>query len=437
MGQTAARRTQANTIKWTGVLLLVACAFGSSSAWAAAADTTAPLAPKMTPPPSPNNGANILFVKFVVSEIGGVLECKMDDDAWRNDVCAPLSSAYPVAPGFPKPDGKTGIYGVGYIAEGSHTLYVRQIDAAGNIGPAASTSWVTDTTAPEKAILSGFPTGPTNKTIPITISITNPEKGSVYSFSVDGGTAWTAYSNKTANYVFSKQVHGTGYRIQARQKDAAGNVSEISEEAVWMIDAKAPPAPVVKAPWSPSSQTEHQEIEYTLKESYDWAGPPRVQCSLDNSAWVDCKSNDSNDSNDSGMFTSGKLSEGKHTLLVRQIDAAGNISASGSTTWIVDTTGPVAPVITQITTPAPSRDAVVKFALSEPSYMMPQCKIDQDQWGECNLISRPTGPIKAASIQFKDLEEGPHTISIRQYDIAGNIGPVSYTHLTLPTIYSV
>ena len=90
-------------------------------------DTVAPPAPSLTAKPSnPSNTANPSFA-FTDAEPGVTFRCGLD-------------GATPVACTTPK--------SYAGLAQGSHTFAVLAVDAAGNIGPTTTFTWVVDTIAP-------------------------------------------------------------------------------------------------------------------------------------------------------------------------------------------------------------------------------------------------------------------------------------------------
>ena len=102
-------------------------------------DTLAPDAPviELTSAPAPESNNPDPAITFT-GEPGATFECRLDDGAW-----SPCQS----------PDQLTG------LADGPHTLEIRQTDEAGHTSPTAQHSWNVDTTAPAAPVDPDRPPG--------------------------------------------------------------------------------------------------------------------------------------------------------------------------------------------------------------------------------------------------------------------------------------
>src|SRR5439155_1089383 len=102
-------------------------------------------------------------------------------------------------------------------AEGANTVQVRQVDAAGNNGTAASLSFTLDTQGPAApAVVLASDTGSSGSdhiTSNGSLTVTPAEAGGSIQYSIDSGLSWT--SSFTA-------AEGAN-TVQVRQVDAAGN----------------------------------------------------------------------------------------------------------------------------------------------------------------------------------------------------------------------
>ncbi|MFI2458176.1 Ig-like domain repeat protein [Streptomyces sp. NPDC019539] len=88
-------------------------------------DRTAPPAPTITSGPTGTTSGGDTFT--FTGETGARFECRIDGGSWAT--C-------------------TSPHTNGTVADGSHTLVVRAVDAAGNTGPSSSRTWPVDATAP-------------------------------------------------------------------------------------------------------------------------------------------------------------------------------------------------------------------------------------------------------------------------------------------------
>ena len=105
------------------------------------------------------------------------------------------------------------------------------------------------------------------------------------------------------------------------------------------------------------------------------------------------------------------LAEGQHTFRALATDAAGN-TGDAVFIWTVDLTGPL--IGFSVAPAALTNNPVATFSItsSEPATM--QCALDGGAWQPC-----------AAAVVFTGLADGPHTLTVRATDAAGNVGSSS------------
>ena len=140
----------------------------------------------------------------------------------------------------------------------------------------------------------------------------------------------------------------------------------------------------------------------TFTGSDDRSGVAGFECSLDSAAYASCASGRTYDD----------LAEGPHTVRVRTVDQAGNVDASPEeAAWTVDTGAPT----TQITAKPPAitdqTTAVFSFDGSDTGTSV--------SYFECSLDGAPYAHCPAGD-SFSGLAQGPHTLSVRAVDAAGN-----------------
>ncbi len=252
------------------------------------------------------------------------------------------------------------------LSEGMHNYVVQQIDAQGNTGISASSTYMLDTkAAASPSIIQAFdnvgskrdpiPTrGVTDDLTPtVRIDLTSPRErvssGRTVQLYDDGkplgGPILIEAGHKTAGYIdYTPPIdlsEGT-HLITAAISDIAGNVSRTASEYVIKLDVTKPQAPtlnLVADTGSSSSDgiTKNTSVKVSgLEIGSTWF------CSLDGGrTWDNFGAVTTNE----GIF---KLSSGvtypKGTVQIKQIDAAGNESVVGTNParWEVDTT--VAPL---------------------------------------------------------------------------------------------
>ena len=122
------------------------------------------------------------------------------------------------------------------LTEGSHTLSVKAVDAAGNESDTTDVTWTVltpDTTAPDAPVLTGAPASVTTDTA-ASIGFSG-EDGATFTCSVDGGD----YTDCGGSPKVLSDLSLTNHSLSVKATDAAGNVSEPAT-ASWTVEAPAP-----------------------------------------------------------------------------------------------------------------------------------------------------------------------------------------------------
>lgn len=205
-------------------------------------------------------------------------------------------------------------------AEGTRTVLVRQTDAFGQISPATSFTATIDRRAPQAPKLGLADGTPPGAADPVRRSAAPAprgiEAGARVEYSAAGG-AWTS----------AWPVQEGANSIRVRQIDAAGNVSAPSAPLRFRIDSVAAAPTVRLARDTGWSATDLVTSDATLALGGVEAGA-KVQYSIDGGQhWA----------------TRVKPVDGTNTILVRQIDAVGNVSDATSFAFVVDRTPPALP----------------------------------------------------------------------------------------------
>jgi hypothetical protein len=222
------------------------------------------------------------------------------------------------------------------LTEGTHTLSVREADFAGNWSALSTGTVQIDLTAP----LSPQPIGPalTNNRS-LTWEWSGVAEATKYSYRVKYGQ--TVYTNWVETTLTKATIIGSSdgsYTFEVIAIDAVGN-SSATGSASTELDRIAPGTPVVVSTTQP------------MKDPlWTWArGTPSGM------GHFRLKINDNNLNQNAiyveQAFYLANLPEGTHTLYVQERDAAGNWSASGSATRIVDRTPPSRPQFLARTSP--------------------------------------------------------------------------------------
>jgi outer membrane protein OmpA-like peptidoglycan-associated protein len=295
-------------------------------------DTEAPAEPQVDSRPDELAATGDAWIAFTGAEDGGRFECLVDgqapsikgDDEPAWGACAsPLSL--------------TG------LADGAHALKLRQVDAAGNAGAPATVAWTVDTGIPAKPLLVKAPGVVTAATTAAFELAGEPDARfecrldgkSVYPAAI-GGKHW--YKCQAA---FAVEGLAEGEHVlEFRQVDDAGNASEAATFA-WTVDTTAPAAPVVTTGPMDGTAT---SATFALGGEKGAAFEYR----LDGGEWVKAPA----------AFELTGLAAGRHTIALRQRDAAGNAGPETTLAWTIAAPPAPAPVATPA--PAPKFTATVE-----------------------------------------------------------------------------
>ena len=297
-------------------------------------------------------------------------------------------------------DGGINWTGSFTAVEGANAVKVRQVDAAGNNGAAASFSFTLDTTppaAPTVALASDTgSSGSDHITSNGLLTVTPAEAGGTIQYSTDGGINWTG--SFTA-------VEGAN-AIKVRQVDAAGNNGAAASFS-FTLDTTPPAAPTVAlASDTGSSGSDHITSNGLLTVTPAEAGGT-IQYSTDGGI------------NWTGSFTAV---EGANAVKVRQVDAAGNNGAAASFSFTLDTTPPAAPTVALASdTGSSGSDHITSNGLLTVTPAEAGGTIQYSTDGGINW----TGSFAAV--------EGANAVKVRQVDAAGNNGAAASFSFTLDT----
>jgi len=335
---------------------------------------------------SPNDG-DILNTQSVTiywsgSDFGSGIdhyEIKIDSDTWKNV-------------------GTASSYTFTSLSDGTHTVYVKAVDVAGNEA-IDSIEIIIDTEEPSVAI-----TSPRNDSMfnsnAITIHWTGSDSNSGidhYEIQVDSGS-WNNVGMSTS-YTISSLTDGS-HTVYVKAIDKAGNSAE--DSVSFTVDTANPSISIT----SPSDGAIFNESSVTV----DWTGSDsnsgidHYEIQVDSGSWSNVGASTS--------YTVTSISDGTHTITVKAIDKAGN-SAKSSISIMIDTQSP------NIEITSPSDNAVlsngtvtIKWTGLDANSGIDhyEIKIDNGNW--INFGKNTTHSVK--------LSYGTHTITVKAVDKAGN-----------------
>jgi len=276
----------------------------SFSSYAFTVDTIAPSVPVIAASPDYTNSASRTF--SFTFEAGSISSCSLDSAAFV--ACSSLFST-------------------GTLTDGVHTLSIRSVDVAGNIGETATRSWTIDTIAPVTPVIST--TGNYKTTNSVTVNFT-ADSNDIVTCKLDTAVATNCAGETSKTY--NNLVEGS-HTFVVSVVDLAGNLSTASYS--FTVDTVAPNSPVKvndnSAPRARTSQTS-AIFKFTAFDA------TRTECRLDTIQpnafdWTTCSSG----------YELTNLQPADYRFLVRGVDAAGNTSSVIQYDWEVVTGGPGLP----------------------------------------------------------------------------------------------
>ena len=230
---------------------------------------------------------------------------------------------------------------------GDNVVSATATDAAGNLSAVGTQELTIDTTAPAAPVI----TSPslTDSITPVVSGTAEPGStvtltigGATYSASAAPDGTWTINLSTAApnSGIATLNLNGANI-VSATATDAVGNMSTPGTQTL-TIDTTAPTAPAIE-PLDPTRNTTpviggQAEVGSVVKVT---VGGATYTTTAPNGLWSINLGTD--------VPTAGSLSlndNGDNTVSATATDQAGNISAVGTQTLIIDTTAPAAPVIT-------------------------------------------------------------------------------------------
>jgi hypothetical protein len=351
-------------------------------------DSTAPLAPEVTGPLGPSQSGLPRFTW--TGEAAAQAQCQLSRDGVVVAEWASCSS------------GHTPLL----TRDGTWTLAVRLVDAAGNTGPASSSSgYVLDTTAPAAPYVT--PPKTPGRDLAPSWGVMVEGGASLECRLVDAAGVAGAWAPCSLPVVTSLEGRPDGtYALEVRATDAAQNVSAVGSGS-YVLDTAPPAAAVITAPVGPSR---NRTPTFTVTTEPG----ATTSCRLTSGATV---------ISDHAVCTSpvtvdlADLPDGTYTLTVRVNDAAGNPGPSATGTYVLDTTAPAAPLLSLVpATPSPLRSVTWAFGYEPGSTLV--CRLTFPT-GAVREISGCASPL---TVDLTGLPDGSYVLSVRAVDAAGNVG---------------
>jgi hypothetical protein len=192
---------------------------GPATVWEWTVDTVAPAAPVVDSAPRSLTNASSASIAFHGAEGGLHHQCRLDGGGFAT--C-----------------GSPAAYGP--LADGAHSVAVRAIDGAGNVGPATTRGWRIDT-RPPRTTVTGAP-APVSSSTSASFGFVSSE-ASTFACSLDNGS-FSACSSPRAYGGLNEGAH----TFRVRATDLAGNAEPAPPTYAWQVISLLPPDTVPPGP---------------------------------------------------------------------------------------------------------------------------------------------------------------------------------------------
>jgi hypothetical protein len=272
------------------------------------------------------------------------------------------------------------------LADGVHTFTARATDAAGNSGT-TSYEWLLETNLPI-VTLTHKPSDPSASSS-ATFAFEASKLPATVSCSLDAGELAPCSSPTT----FQSLSDGR-HTFIAKATDAAQNQGPPTIYS-WTIDTTGPTSAITDRPADPTNSRAATFV-FSANEAATF------QCKLDEGAFAAC----------SPPQAYANLPEGRHTFVVKAMDALGNVGPDVGYAWTIETRAPAVAVSSSPPDLANSPTASFSFAADEPSSF------------QCNLDDRGFEPCSSPA-SYAGLRDGGHSFVVRATDAAGNVAAAS------------
>jgi photosystem II stability/assembly factor-like uncharacterized protein len=354
-----------------------------------ALDTAAPTPTITVAPSSPGNSVSPSW--SFSTEAGATVACRLDRGAIVVSGWAPCSS--------PRGYDLTG------DPEGTYTFSVRATDSAANTGVTTS-DYVLDTAAPAAPAIVKSP-GAVAANVTPTWSFSG-EPGASFECRLDRGATtvsdW-AQCSSPRGYNLAGQPDGD-YLFSVRAIDAAGNAGATRSSSYRLLTS-VPGTPAIVAAPPPTGNG--------VTPSWSFAGEAGASfdCRVDRDGsvvadWSPCAS-------PAAVQLTGQP-DGAYLFSVRERNAAGTIGPVATSTYLLDTVAPDAPVF--VTRPARlGRDHTPAWGFRTADGSVAECRFtgpgaSAAPWNPC---------LSPASFDLGGRPDGDYMLELRATDSAGNV----------------
>jgi parallel beta-helix repeat protein len=283
------------------------------------------------------------------------------------------------------------------LSEGIHTITVYANDTAGNMGSSNTVYFAIDTVVPKIEIVS--PENKTYTTDSVSLSFTVDEETSWMGYSLDGQANVTVSGNTTI-----LDLSDGMYSLVVYASDMVGNTG--SSSTVYFTVDTTLPIITIQSPENRTYDTTVVPLSFTVDELVSW-----MAYSLDGQA---------NETITGNVLLI--LSDGLHYVVVYANDTAGNMGASNTVYFTVDTEAPIIMILSPENKTYAVNNVPLTFTVTETTLWMGY-SLD----GQANVTV-------SGNTTILDLSEGIHYITVYATDTAGNMGSSDTVYFTVDTV---
>jgi len=273
------------------------------------------------------------------------------------------------------------------LEEGTHTLEVREVDAAGNVDPTPEhRAFKVDMVPPQTSFASG-PEGLTR--VLGSFGLKADEPTFYFECALDG--APLTYCNSP--YFLPQSLADGQHTVRAVAIDEAGNHDPSPATRTFVLD-RTPP--VARIDEGPSGTVEANAVEFEF--------------SADEASTFDCEFDGKPTSCENPRSYTG-LADAEHRFEIVPTDTAGNVGAAVQRDFRVEARPPETTIKSGPIPYTASTAAKFTFAGDEELSGF-ECALDGESFEECE-----------SGLESTELADGPHKLRVRAVDLAGKQDP--------------
>jgi hypothetical protein len=306
--------------------------------------------------------------------------------------------------------------------DGTYTLSVEAVDAAGNVSTAGTALYTLDTTPPPRPTVTlAIPaSSPSNDTEP-SFTVSDTEAGVTFTCTVTGPTVVPG-SAVSCGPTTTVDLSGAGrdgtYTLGVTATDAAGNTSTV-RHATYTLDTTPPAVPSVSLSVPASSPGNVTSPQFSVT---DTEAGVTFTCSVTGATTVPSTAIACGATTTVALSGAGR--DGSYTLAVTATDVAGNTSAAGTATYILDTTAPPAPVV--VLPPPATKLPTFGITDGDPTATL-TCSLTSPKGRTVFPTSPPATCPADGTFDTTAFADGTYTLIVTATDPAGNATSTTVT----------